>query len=68
MYLDCGYESWVATGNNWCSPYSGWQDIYANDFKTFDAYKSQILGTTESYGGEKVMKSISYSSFMLRRS
>ncbi|XP_037045351.1 chitooligosaccharidolytic beta-N-acetylglucosaminidase-like [Bradysia coprophila] len=44
MYLDCGYESWTATGNNWCSPYSGWQEIYANDFKTFDAYKSQILG------------------------
>lgn len=44
MYLDCGYESWTATGNNWCSPYSGWQDIYANDFKIFEAYKSQILG------------------------
>lgn len=44
MYLDCGYESWTATGNNWCSPYSGWQDIYSNDFKSFEAYKSQILG------------------------
>lgn len=44
MYLDCGYESWVGVGNNWCSPYSGWQDIYANDFGIFDAHKTQILG------------------------
>ena len=24
-YLDCGYSSWVGEGNNWCSPYKGWQ-------------------------------------------
>jgi len=28
FYLDCGYSSWVGTGNNWCSPYKGWQLIY----------------------------------------
>ena len=30
-YLDCGYSGWVADGNNWCSPYKGWQIIYEND-------------------------------------
>ena len=24
-YLDCGYAGWVTDGNNWCSPYRGWQ-------------------------------------------
>ena len=24
-YLDCGYAGWVTDGNNWCSPYKGWQ-------------------------------------------
>ena len=30
-YLDCGYSGWVSDGNNWCSPYKGWQTIYEND-------------------------------------
>jgi len=30
-YLDCGYGHWVTDGNNWCSPYKGWQLIYEND-------------------------------------
>ncbi|KAI5643348.1 glycosyl hydrolase family 20, catalytic domain-containing protein [Phthorimaea operculella] len=25
LYFDCGYGAWVGTGNNWCSPYIGWQ-------------------------------------------
>jgi len=29
-YLDCGYSSWVGEGNNWCSPYKGWQVVYEN--------------------------------------
>jgi hypothetical protein len=29
-YLDCGYGGWVAAGNNWCSPYKGWQLAYDN--------------------------------------
>jgi len=28
FYLDCGYSAWVGEGNNWCSPYKGWQLIY----------------------------------------
>lgn len=27
-YLDCGFGSWVAEGNNWCTPYKGWKTIY----------------------------------------
>ena len=29
-YMDCGYSSWVGEGNNWCSPYKGWQIVYEN--------------------------------------
>merc|ERR1719189_3471654 len=29
-YLDCGYAGWVTDGNNWCSPYRGWQAVYDN--------------------------------------
>ncbi|KAK3884866.1 hypothetical protein Pcinc_010885 [Petrolisthes cinctipes] len=29
-YLDCGGGAWVGDGNNWCSPYSGWQKVYDN--------------------------------------
>ena len=25
LYLDCGFGAWVTEGNNWCSPYIGWQ-------------------------------------------
>ncbi|RLU20777.1 hypothetical protein DMN91_007391 [Ooceraea biroi] len=30
LYLDCGFAAWVGEGNNWCSPYKGWQKIYDN--------------------------------------
>nr|XP_045602904.1 chitooligosaccharidolytic beta-N-acetylglucosaminidase-like isoform X2 [Procambarus clarkii] len=29
-YLDCGMGAWVGDGNNWCSPYKGWQKVYEN--------------------------------------
>ncbi|KAG0721719.1 Chitooligosaccharidolytic beta-N-acetylglucosaminidase [Chionoecetes opilio] len=29
-YLDCGMGAWVGEGNNWCSPYKGWQTVYDN--------------------------------------
>jgi len=29
-YLDCGFGAWVGAGNNWCSPYKGWQTVYEN--------------------------------------
>lgn len=30
-YLDCGFGAWVGEGNNWCSPYKGWQAVYDNN-------------------------------------
>lgn len=30
LYLDCGVAGWVTDGNNWCSPYIGWQKVYDN--------------------------------------
>lgn len=44
-YLDCGFSGWVNSGNNWCSPYHGWQKIY--DFKMESiagSYIDQIYG------------------------
>jgi len=38
-YFDCGYSSWVGEGNNWCSPYKGWQVVYENSPK--EMYRSQ---------------------------
>ena len=35
LYLDCGFGAWVGEGNNWCSPYKGWQKIYMNDPKKY---------------------------------
>ena len=52
-YLDCGYGAWVGKGNNWCSPYKGWQNFYDNDLYKIladrdipltDQKKSLILG------------------------
>jgi len=42
-YLDCGFGAWVGEGNNWCSPYSGWQEQYSND----------MLGLLEQRGFDK---------------
>ncbi|XP_063240349.1 chitooligosaccharidolytic beta-N-acetylglucosaminidase [Bacillus rossius redtenbacheri] len=30
LYFDCGFGAWVGEGNNWCSPYIGWQKVYGN--------------------------------------
>jgi len=50
-YLDCGFGAWVGEGNNWCSPYKGWQTVYDNSptniSRTLTAnnnYGDQILG------------------------
>jgi hexosaminidase len=45
LYLDCGFAGWVTDGNNWCSPYIGWQKVYENDLKDIGGiYTPQILG------------------------
>ncbi|CAH1116327.1 unnamed protein product [Phaedon cochleariae] len=45
LYLDCGFAAWVSEGNNWCSPYIGWQKVYENKpIKIAGSKKDQILG------------------------
>ncbi|CAG9857968.1 unnamed protein product [Phyllotreta striolata] len=45
LYMDCGFGSWVATGNNWCSPYIGWQKVYENNPSKIAGDKvHQVLG------------------------
>lgn len=54
LYLDCGYESWVGLGNNWCSPYSGWHKIYNQDLKGIGgARHRQILGSEVALWSEQ---------------
>ncbi|XP_050316391.1 chitooligosaccharidolytic beta-N-acetylglucosaminidase-like isoform X2 [Anthonomus grandis grandis] len=44
-YLDCGFAAWVSSGNNWCTPYKGWQELYDNKpEKIAGIYKKQVLG------------------------
>ncbi|XP_049861033.1 chitooligosaccharidolytic beta-N-acetylglucosaminidase isoform X4 [Schistocerca gregaria] len=31
LYFDCGFGAWIGSGNNWCSPYIGWQKVYDNN-------------------------------------
>ena len=43
-YLDCGYSSWVGEGNNWCSPYKGWQASPTSHFLSiFSSFSFQIV-------------------------
>ncbi|XP_072938988.1 chitooligosaccharidolytic beta-N-acetylglucosaminidase [Epargyreus clarus] len=45
LYLDCGYGAWVGSGNNWCSPYIGWQKVYGNSPAAMALqYRDQVLG------------------------
>ncbi|XP_023943280.2 chitooligosaccharidolytic beta-N-acetylglucosaminidase [Bicyclus anynana] len=45
LYFDCGFGAWVGSGNNWCSPYIGWQKVYENSPKVIaQEYYDQILG------------------------
>lgn len=54
LYLDCGYESWVGLGNNWCSPYSGWHEIYNQDYKQMGgAFSSGIIGVEGTMWAEQ---------------
>nr|ADF56765.1 beta-N-acetylglucosaminidase [Agrotis ipsilon] len=45
LYFDCGFGAWVGEGNNWCSPYIGWQKVYDNSpAKIAKKHKHLILG------------------------
>ncbi len=50
LYLDCGFAHWVTDGNNWCSPYKGWQKIYDNDLNVMAGNKLKQV-----YGAEAVL-------------
>lgn len=55
-YLDCGYGAWVGEGNNWCSPYKGWQVVY--DSSPRASYRNQGGDPANEYlilGGEAAM-------------
>ena len=52
LYLDCGFGGWVTDGNNWCSPYIGWQKVYDNRMNTI-AYSGDHL--KQIYGAEAAL-------------
>lgn len=55
LYLDCGFGSWVRDGNNWCSPYIGWQKVYDNRMETIAGeFISQIHGAEAALWVEQV--------------
>lgn len=56
LYLDCGFEGWVTNGNNWCSPYIGWQKVYENSPIKIsgDGNEKQILGSEAALWSEQV--------------
>ena len=56
LYLDCGLGAWVGEGNNWCSPYKGWQKIYENSPRDIAGvgYHAQILGGEAALWSEQV--------------
>lgn len=55
LYLDCGFGSWVRDGNNWCSPYIGWQKVYDNRMETIAGeFINQIHGAEAALWVEQV--------------
>nr|CAD7414957.1 unnamed protein product [Timema poppensis] len=63
LYFDCGFGAWVGEGNNWCSPYIGWQKVYMNspyDIVTklgvnlTSDVRAQILGSEATLWTEQV--------------
>lgn len=59
LYLDCGFGSWVGEGNNWCSPYIGWERVYKNNFTQFDEkYRAQFLGAEAALWSEQTDENV----------
>jgi hexosaminidase len=55
LYLDCGFGSWVSSGNNWCSPYIGWQKLYENRLDSIAGnYTNQIYGAEAALWSEQI--------------
>lgn len=56
LYLDCGFAGWVTDGNNWCSPYIGWQKVYNNRMEEVAGkpeYYKQVLGAEAALWSEQ---------------
>ncbi|KAG5336404.1 HEXC acetylglucosaminidase, partial [Acromyrmex charruanus] len=55
LYLDCGFGAWIGEGNNWCSPYIGWQKTYENS--PLEMIKKQGYGNKKHLilGGEAAL-------------
>ncbi|XP_037941459.1 chitooligosaccharidolytic beta-N-acetylglucosaminidase [Teleopsis dalmanni] len=55
LYFDCGGAGWVSDGNNWCSPYIGWQKVYQNSLeKIAGDYSSLVLGAEATIWSEQI--------------
>ncbi|XP_068158521.1 chitooligosaccharidolytic beta-N-acetylglucosaminidase [Drosophila tropicalis] len=55
LYFDCGGAGWVTNGNNWCSPYIGWQKVYENNLDTMAGdYKDHVLGAEAAIWSEQI--------------
>uniref|UniRef100_A0A1A9WD41 Beta-hexosaminidase n=1 Tax=Glossina brevipalpis TaxID=37001 RepID=A0A1A9WD41_9MUSC len=55
LYFDCGGANWVRDGNNWCSPYIGWQKVYDNRMEDIAKYYiSQVLGAEAAVWSEQI--------------
>lgn len=53
LYLDCGFGAWVTEGNNWCSPYIGWEKVYKNSLTGFGEYNKQFYGAEAALWSEQ---------------
>lgn len=42
-YFDCGFGAWIGSGNNWCSPYIGWQKVYENNLRDMANGKNHLI-------------------------
>ncbi|XP_076038793.1 beta-hexosaminidase 1 [Oratosquilla oratoria] len=54
-YLDCGFGAWVGEGNNWCSPYKGWQAVYDNSPHKIVSDLAGAQYTSQVKGGEAAL-------------
>ncbi|XP_067643595.1 chitooligosaccharidolytic beta-N-acetylglucosaminidase-like isoform X2 [Eurosta solidaginis] len=55
LYFDCGGPSWTDSGNNWCSPFIGWQKVYENNLDIIaGTNKSLVLGAEAAVWSEQI--------------
>ncbi|KAM7356950.1 beta-hexosaminidase 1 [Cochliomyia hominivorax] len=55
LYFDCGGAGWVTDGNNWCSPYIGWQKVYENRMETIAGdYIPLVMGAEAAIWSEQI--------------